>query len=242
MRLRRKCPIFVSVTILIVALCGVVVAHAEWEVGVAAHEGVSLFGGPIGYRMAAAENVDARTGASTDAITSASRISHAGGLDLQLRRGGTGQLVLGIDYVHYRFELDSGISRINMDVVGLRVLALARLVLLQRQGAPLFSFGFGGYVEITVLDRAEIAGEQMEVELVPASVGIIVDLHFAPFRFPLTGGRGQLVPAVFFRGFRGFTAQYRDDAGSAAPLASITLGLELAYLFPSSQGNGRAGR
>jgi hypothetical protein len=201
---------------------------------------VSVLGGPLDYRLASA-GTDAVTGASIDAITAASRVSHGGGVHVQLTRGGTGAIDLGLEYVQYRFDLDSGFGRARLDVTALRVPFMVRLALWQLRGHPALTFGFGGYLELAVYDRAELSGEQLGVELEPASVGLAVSFHLHPWRFALPGGRGALVPGAFLRGYRGLKTQLRDDLGSAAPLCSIALGLELRYSFPS-QGNGRAGR
>ena len=129
-----------------------------------------------------------------------------------------------------------------MDVVGARLLVLARLALAQRRGRPLFSFGFGAYLELTLYDRAELGGEQVELSVEPAAVGLAVDFRLEPLSFDLAGGHGRLVPALILRGYRGLITQLRDDLGSASPLVSVMVGLGLRYELPSSQGSGRSGR
>lgn len=217
------------------------VARAEWGFGVAVDEGVSVLGGPLSYRMASPDGV---TGASVDAVTTASRPSHAGGVHLEIRHGeGSGRLLVGLEYVHYRFDIDTGWSRAQMDVVGARLVVLARLVLMRLRRAPLLSFGAGGYLEATLWDRGELAGEQLEVELSPLGAGLVIELRLEPILIELSRERGRLVPGLFLRGYRGLVTQLRDELGSEAPLSSFTLGVGLRYELPeSSQGNGRSGR
>lgn len=234
-------------------------ARADWELGVSVEEGVTMMGGPLEYRLASPSAaaaaagleetpqdaiVDGVTGASVDAITSASRVSHAGGVHVNLSRGDSGALVFGLEYIHYRFDLDYEFGRASMDIVGLRVLALARLTLARYRGSPAFTVGFGGYLEVAILDRAELSGGVVDLEVSPAGFGVAVDFHIHPFRFPLSSGRGTLIPGLFLRGYRGVITQLRDELGSDAPLVSTTIGLELRYQFQSSatQGSGRSGR
>jgi len=251
-RARSAGPIaWAGVAVAAVLSCTVAGARAEWAVGVSVEEGVSAMGGPLVYRLASpsqpeglepAGDVDGVTGASVDAITSASHISHAGGVHVHLRRGGTGSLVLGLEYVHYRFDLDYEVGRASMDIVGLRLLALARLALVQRRGSPAFTFGFGCYLEVTPYDKAELSGGWVDIDVDPVGFGVVVDFNLHPFRFVLDGDRGVLVPSLYMRGFRGVITQLRDELGSDAPLVSVTFGLALLYEFRSSHGNGRSGR
>lgn len=239
--------------------CLVAGARADWELGVSVEEGVTMMGGPLEYRLASpsaladSEGVEATpqevivdgvTSASIDAITSASRVSHAGGVHLNLSRGDSGSLVFGLEYIHYRFVLDYEFGRASMDIVGLRVLALARLTLVRFRGSSAFTFGFGGYLEVALLDRAELSGGRVDLEVSPAGFGVAVDFHVHPFRFPLSNGRGTLVPGIFLRGYRGVVTQLTDEFGSDAPLVSTTIGFELRYQLQSSatQVNGRSGR
>jgi hypothetical protein len=240
-----------GVSLAAVLSCTVAGARAEWVLGVSLEEGVSAMGGPLEYRLArpvpvegmeVANEVDAVTSASVDAITSASRVSHAGGVHLHLSRGTSGSLVFGLEYVHYRFDLDYDVGRASFDVVGLRLLVLARLALARLRGSPAFTFGFGGYLEVTPYDRAELAGERVDVQVHPVGFGVVVDFNLHPFRFALPGDRGAMVPSLFLRGFRGVVTQLRDELGSDAPLVSVTMGLAVRYEFPSTQGNGRPGR
>lgn len=219
-------PFFLIATLL-VFLAGAV-AWADWNFGVSVEEGVSVMGGPLTYKMA---NPDGVTGASIDAVTSASNVSHSGGVHFALRKEGSGGLSLGLEYVHYRFDLDYEYSRINIDIVSLRLLVMADLVLLRFRDAPLISFGFGGYLELMVLDSAEISGSMLNVETNVASFGIVADFRITPFRFALPT-RGTLCPSLFLRLYRGMLPQYQDELGSRAPLASATIGLGLSYKFP----------
>ncbi len=216
-------------------------ARAEWVVGFSVEEGVSLMGGPLSYRMASPDGV---TGASIDAVTTASRPSHAGGVLLSLRRGGTGALVLGLEYVHYRIGLDWEFGRGAFDVVALRIPLLARLVLVRRRGRSLVTFGFGGYGEVTLYDRGVLAGDQVTIEVAPAGAGLLIELRIEPFE--IARSEGRLIPGLFLRGYRGLVTGLSDEFGSRAPLCSATIGLALRYEFsPSStgsQGNGLSGR
>jgi hypothetical protein len=180
--------------------------------------------------MAAPDQV---TRASVDAVTAASRIASSGGVHVHLRRGGAATLSLGLEYIHYRFDLDYEFGRADVDVLGLRLLAAARLPLLFYRGRPLASFGFGGYAELAVYDKAVLSGSWVNLTLAPAGAGLSVELHLHPFRFALPAGRGHLVPGLFARAYRGLIAQLEDEFGSEAPLSSIALGLELRYDLPS---------
>jgi hypothetical protein len=226
-----------SLTIVLLLTIGAV-AHADWRVGVTAEEGLQLLGGPLTNRLARPDGV---TAASVDAITSASRPAHGGGLHLDLRRGGNGALLLGLEYVHYRFDLDYGVARADLDVISLRLLALARLPLFQRGGAALLSFDFGPYLELTLYDRAELTGAQVDIELEPVTVGVAIGFRLEPLRIRLSRERGALIPGLYFRGYRGLLTHMIDDRGSSAPLVSAIIGLGLRYELPASQGNGRAG-
>ena len=206
-------------------------AFAELHLGLSLGEGVSFMGGPLRSHMAST-NPDAVTGASIDAITTASRVAHGGGVHVHLQRPDTGALVLGLEYIHYRFDLDYELGRASMDVAGLRVIVLARLTLLRVRGAPLVTFGFGGYLELTFYDAATLSGSWIDISIEPASFGIAVDLGVTPYRFRLSGGRGTLTPGIFARAYRGLLPQLRDEVGSEAPLSSIAVGLDLRYDFP----------
>lgn len=203
-------------------------AWAEIHLGLSLGEGVSFMGGPLRSHMASPDGV---TGASVDAITTASRVAHGGGVHLHLQRPGTGSLVLGLEYIHYRFDLDYEFGRASMDIAGLRVLVLARLVLFQLRGEPLLTFGFGGYLELTFYDAATLSGSWVNIEVEPAAFGIAVDVGIHPYRFAVSGGRGHLTPGIFARAYRGLLTQFRDELGSEAPLSSIAVGLDLRYDF-----------
>lgn len=232
-----------GVTLIAVLSCFVAGARAEWELGVSVNSGLSIMGGPLEYRLASptavaeseampqAVDVDGVTSASVDAITSASRLSHAGGVHFNVSRGTSGAMVFGLEYAHYRFDLDYGFGRASMDIVALRLLALARLTLIRYRGSPAFTFGVGCYLELALMDKAELSGSEVELDLSPAGFGVVVDFNLHPFRFVLSGDRGVLVPGLYLRGFRGLITQLRDDFGSDAPLVSTTIGLELRYLF-----------
>lgn len=206
-------------------------ARAELGVDVSVEEGVSVLGGPLDYRLARSQT-DAVTGASVDAITAASHVSHGGGVHVQLSRGGGGSVDLGLEYAQYRFDLDTGFGRADVGVTALRIPFMVRLALWRFRGNPALTFGFGGYLELVIADRAALSGDPIGLELEPASVGLAVSFHLHPWRFELPGGRGALVPGAFLRGYRGLKTQLRDDLGSAAPLCSIALGLELRYALP----------
>jgi hypothetical protein len=215
-------------------------ARAEWIVGVSVEEGLSFLGGPLSYRMARPDGV---TGASIDAVTSASHPASSGGVNVSLRRPGTGALVLGVEYVHYRFDLDWEHGRAAMDVVALRVPLLARLTLVPYRGRPFVTFGFGGYLEVALYDRGLLVGDQVGVEVAPLGAGLVVELRAEPVHS--THRWGTLIPALVLRGQRGLAAQVRDDLGSRAPLSSATLGVALRYEPPSrppAHGSGRSGR
>lgn len=241
-RLRQNRP-FPLTTVLLVALTALLLctarADAEWQVSLSLEEGLSLMGGPLTNRLAPP---DAITSASVDAITSASRPAHGGGVHLQLRRGGTGALVIGLEYVHYRFDLDYGVGRAGLDIVSLRLLTLARLALIQHAGRPILNFDFGPYLELSLYDRAELVGTQVELELEPVGVGIIIGFQLEPHRFTLANDRGALIPSLFFRGYRGLLTHLRDDRGSTAPLVSAIVGIGLRYELAGHESNDERGR
>jgi hypothetical protein len=215
---------------LVVALCSLAaVAWADLELGLTVNEGLSVMGGPLRSHMASPDGV---TGASVDAITTASRLAHGGGVLLHLRRDGLGSLDLGLEYIHYRFDMDYEFGRASMDVTGLRVLAMARLALLELRGAPLVTFGFGAYLELSFYDEATLSGSWVNIELTPAGLGLAFDLTIHPYRFRLPNDRGILTPGIYARAYRGMLTQLHDELGSEAPLSSIALGLSLRYDFP----------
>jgi hypothetical protein len=251
--------IWSAVIVVAMTTCLIAGARADWELDVSVEEGVTLMGGPLTYRLASPSNVeqaksleamprdaevDGVTGASIDAITSASRVSHAGGVHLNVRRGDTGSMTFGLEYNHYRFDLDYELGRASMDIVSLRLLALVRLTLARFRGSSAFTFGFGGYLELALFDRAELSGGPVDIDVAPAGFGIAVDFHLHPFRFTVSNGRGTLIPGLFLRGYRGLVTQLRDELGSDAPLVSTTIGFEMRYRFQSeaTQGTGRSGR
>jgi hypothetical protein len=207
-------------------------AWAELRLGVSAEEAVSVMGGPLRPRMARPDQV---TSASVDAITTASRLASSGGALVHLEGRGLGTLSLGLEYVHYRFDLDYEFGRAAVDVVGLRALAMARLPLLRVRGAPALTFGFGLYAEVTISDEVALSGSEVDLTFAPFAAGLIVDLHVRPWRFDLGPGRGGLAPGLFARAYRGLVAQLEDGLGSSAPLSSIALGLELCYDLPETE-------
>jgi len=205
------------------------VAWAELRLGITVNEGVSVMGGPLRSHMASPDGI---TGASVDAITTASRLSHSGGVIVHLERGGPGSLDLGLEYVQYRFDLDYEFGHASMDVVGLRVLALARLVLLRHHDTSMITFGFGAYLELTLYDEAAISGSWVNLTVAPAGFGLTVDLAINPYRFRLPGEHGFLTPGLYARAYRGILSQLEDELGSEAPLSSIAVGLALRYDLP----------
>lgn len=225
--LARGVPIALGVA---AALGIAAVASAELRLSLSAEGAASAMGAPLRHRVASPDQV---TSASLDAITGASRLASSGGVHVLLERGEGGALALGLEYVHYRFDIDYEVARARMDVVALRVLATARLTLVRVRSAPLLTLGFGAYLELPLLDRAVLSGSWLELELAPASAGIAFELHLVPWRFALSGQRGRLAPTVFLRAYRGVTPGLRDELGSDAPLCSAALGLGLLYELPA---------
>ncbi len=212
------------------ALCSLAAAAwAELGFGLTVNEGVSVMGGPVRPHMASPDGV---TGASIDAITTASRVAHGGGAIFHLRRGGSGSLDLGLEYIHYRFDMDYQFGRASMEVVGLRVLALARLVPVRLRGVPVVTFGFGAYLELTLYSEAVLSGSWINLDVASAGFGLTFDLIIQPYRFALSGDRGHLTPGIYARAYRGVLSQLEDELGSEAPLASIAVGVSLRYDFP----------
>ena len=226
-RRRRKLGL-ASITIAV--LCTLAAAAwADLRLAFSFGEAVSFMGGPLRSHMATPDGV---TGASVDAITSASHIAHGGGVHFHLERPGTGSLVLGLEYINYRFDLDYEFGRASLDIAGLRVLVLARLVLVRLRDAPLLTFGFGGYLELTFYDEATLSGSWVNLDVNPASFGLAVDVGIYPYRFTLPNNRGHLTPGIYARAYRGLLSQLEDELGSEAPLSSIAVGLELKYDLP----------
>jgi len=220
--------------VLVVTAVGAL-AWAELRFSLVAEEGLSVMGGPLRPDLAQA---DAVTRASIDAISSASRVSHGGGIHGELRGDRGGSLSLGMEYARYQFELDYEHGRAMMSVLSFRALAMARLSLLRLSGRPTVTFGFGGYLEVPVYDEGKLAGSWTNIEVLGAAIGIAVDLRIHPYAFTLPNG--DLVPGLYIRAYRGLTPLFRDEMGSNAPLASISAGLLLRYEL-GSNGNGRSG-
>lgn len=210
------------------------VAWAELRLGVSAEAGASLMGAPLAHRMVAP---DAVTRASVDAVTTASRPSHAGGLHVHLSAENAASLVLGLEYVRYRFDVDYQFARAAMSVFGLRLLALARLPLVRIRGNPVFFFAFGGYFEMTLYDAAELGGSWINIDVDPVGGGLAVGFHLEPYRIVLP--QGHLVPGLFLRAYRGLAPQFRDELGSNAPFSSISVGVTLRYDLPVNTDDAR---
>ena len=88
-----------ALVVAFVVVAAIGVAAGEVGVAVSVEGGASLMGGPLRYHMAAPEEAtsdlsttDQVTGASIDAVTGASRITSAGGVQVHLDHGGRATL------------------------------------------------------------------------------------------------------------------------------------------------------